>query len=180
MGLQQVTAAADPVVTLEQAKAHCSIEGDDWDDLLGLYIQAATAEAEQFLDRSLAPQTWLLTLDDFCGDAITLPMGPVTNVDSIVYLDDDRVQRTLSPAIYIEDLISDPQRVVLDPDQSWPNTADLPNGVKITFTTGFMAVPANAKLAILQAVATWFGNREAGPMPDSALALLRKLRRVSI
>lgn len=180
MGLQQVTAAADPVVTLEQAKAHCSIEGDDWDVLLELYIAAATEEAERFLDRSLAPQTWLLTLDGFCRDAIALPKGPVTNVESIVYLDDTRVERTLSPSIYIEDLISDPQRVVRDPDQSWPSTADLPNAVEITFATGFEAVPANAKLAILQAVATWFGNREAGAMPESSLNLLRKMRAVSI
>lgn len=40
-------------VTLDQAKAHCNVEGDVTNEMLQLYIDAAEAHVSNYLDRSL-------------------------------------------------------------------------------------------------------------------------------
>jgi len=50
----------------------------------------------------------------------------------------------------------------------------------VTFTTGFAQPPAVVKLAVLQCVAAWFTDREAGMMPIGAQQLLRPLRVIVI
>jgi len=180
VGLKQITAATGDVVTLEEAKAHCSIDGTAWDSLLPIYIDAAVAAAEDYLGRALRPQQWQLTLDTFPAGAIELPRGPVTAIDSVDYLDAERVEQVLDDAFWIADLISDPQQIVRDPEQQWPETARVPNAVSVTFTTGFAQPPAVVKLAVLQCVAAWFTDREAGMMPIGAQQLLRPLRVIVI
>ena len=181
VGLLQVEAAAAAPVTVYQAKDHVGVHSSEteWDALLLGFIQAATAHAELYLNKALGAQEWRLTLDGF-ADEITLPLGPVTAVAAITYLDTDRAEQTLDVGSYILDLVSVPQRIVRDPDASWPDTADVPNAVTVEFTTGYASVPANVTQAILQAVATWFYNREAGVFPEASLALLRPLRRIVI
>lgn len=180
MGLQQVTPAASGAVTLDAVKAWCSIESSDWDDMLTGMILSATAMAENFTGRALGTQAWKLSLDGFAS-SIDLPKGPVTGVTAVTYIDQDRATQTLSPSIYIVDILSDPQRIVLDPDQSWPATAAVPNAVKIEFQTGFAAPPAPIASAVTMMVAAWFANRESGAaMPAAAADLLRPYRQLRI
>ncbi len=179
MGLQQVQAAAAAPVSVDQAKAHLGIESDDWNGLLAGYIAAATGLAETFLNKALGLQEWELTLDRF-ADKITLPLSPVTEVSAITYLDADRVAQTLDVGTYILDLVSSPQRIVRDPDASWPDTANVPNAVTVAFTTGYASAPAPVCQAILVAVASWFNNREGGDLPAGAAAMLRPYRRIVI
>ena len=177
MGLQQVNPAADPLdlVPLADVKEHCTIESDAWDAMLTGYITAAIAMIEDYTGVAFGVQQWRLSLDAF-GDDIELARGPVTAVTSITYRDELRALQTLSPAFTILDMISKPQRIVLDPDYQWPATARIPNAVTINFETGFAQMPALAKQAVLTTVASWFENREAGIVPAGALAMVRSLR----
>lgn len=179
MGLTLTQAASGAPVTVAQVKTHCGIESSEWDAMLGGFIAAATAHAEAFLNKAIGSQQWTLSLDGF-ADEIELPLGPVTGVVSVTYLDENRAQQTLSESIYILDLVSMPQRLVRDPDESWPATANVPNAVTIVFTTGFQNAPAQVVQAVLLAVASWWQNREAGAFPAAAEALLRPLRRIVI
>lgn len=179
MGLQQVAGAAEPLVTVDQAKAHCGIESSEWDAMLTGFITAATAHAQNMLGKALGSQSWSLTLDAFV-DEIELPLGPVIDVSAITYQDSDRVARTLDIGTYILDLVSSPQRLVIDPDEAWPTTASVPNAVTIAFTTGYEAAPAPVVQAILLAVGSWWRDREAGVFPSGAMALLQPYRRILI
>lgn len=179
MGLTLTQAASGAPVTVDQVKVHCGIDSSEWDLMLEAFIAAATAHAEQFLNKAIGPQDWALSIDAF-ADEITLPLGPVTDVASIHYLDEDRVQQTLDEGVYILDLISTPQRIVRDPLESWPATADLPNAVTVAFTTGYETAPPQVVQAILLAVGNWWMNREAGAFPAAAEQLLRPLRRIVI
>lgn len=179
MGLTLTQAASGGPVTVAQVKAHCGIESSEWDAMLGGYIAAATAHAEAFLNKAIGQQQWELSLDGF-ADEIELTLGPVTEVASITYLDADRITRTLGESVYILDLVSVPQRIVRDPDESWPDTANVPNAVTIAFTTGYASAPPQVVQAVLLAVASWWQNREAGAFPAAAETLLRPLRRIVI
>jgi uncharacterized phiE125 gp8 family phage protein len=179
LGLKLITAASAGAVTLDAVKAHCSIESSDWDSMLGGFILAATAMAQDFTGRAFGAQTWELALDDF-ADEMELPRGPVTGITSITYLDTNRAAQTLSSAIYIADLVSDPQRIVRDPDASWPDTDDVPNAVTIRFATGYAAAPASVQQAVLMTAANWFQDRSSGTIPPGALALLRPFRVIRV
>ena len=181
MGLTLVTAASGPPLTAANLRAHCSIAADDtsFDGLLTDYIAAATAMAQDFTGKAIGAQTWLLSIDAFTH-AIELPRGPVTGSPVITYIDTAGAVQTLSSGVYLTDLISEPQRVVLAPNQSWPATQTRVNAVTITFGTGFASPPATILQAIRMTVSAWFTNREAGEIPETALALLRPLRRVKI
>lgn len=175
MGLKLITAATGSPVTLAEAKADIGIESSDWDSKLQLDIAAATAMVEEWTGRSLGEQTWQLTLDAF-ADEIELPKGPVTAVSFVKYRDAERDEQTLSVGAYITDLVSDPQRLVRDPEASWPETAEIPNAVIVQFVTGYSSAPALLKKAVLFTVAAWFRDRETGQLPAGVMTLLEPYR----
>lgn len=181
MGLQQVNPASGDVVTVAEAKGHCSIDIDAWDSLLQTYIDAAVLLVEQFTGKALGAQTWLLARDAFPTGAIELGRGPVTAINWVKYYDSDGVEQTLDAGVYILDGISDPQRLVPDPDEQWPATqTGRVNAVTVQFVTGFTTTPPTVKLAILMAVAAWFETRAPGALPEGCMQLLRPFRRVVI
>lgn len=180
MGLTLTQSAAGGPVTVAQVKAYIGIESSEWDAMLADSIAAATGLAQDYLGKAIGSQEWALSLDGF-ADEIELPLGPVTEVGAVTYLDETRATQILDDGIYILDLVSTPQRLVRDPEESWPDTANVPNAVTVAFTTGFATAPAQVKQAINATVASWYREREtAGAMPAGALALLQPLRRIVI
>lgn len=172
MGLKLITGAAAPLMAAD-LRLHCSIAPDDttYDSLLSSYIAAASALIEEMTGRAFGAQVWELALDAF-PDAITLPRGPVTAVSWVRYFDPAGTEETLASSEYIQDLISDPQRVVLMPDVSWPTTQVRANAVTVRFATGYAAVPAPILQAIRATVANWFATREAVALPAGVMAAL--------
>ena len=65
---------AVPPVTLRDVKDHARITQINGDATIQRYIDAATDAAEQYLNRGLITQTWVLTLRWF-ADVIYLPMA---------------------------------------------------------------------------------------------------------
>lgn len=57
-GLVLLQGPASEPVTLEQVKAHCRIDNDYDDAILGIYIQAAREQAETYLNRAFFQQRW--------------------------------------------------------------------------------------------------------------------------
>ena len=81
MALKRITAPTLLVVSLVEAKAHLRVDVSDDDDLITACIHSATALAEQYTNRAIAPQTWELTLDAF-PTAFELTRTPVTSTRS--------------------------------------------------------------------------------------------------
>ena len=133
-----VAAPTEEPLTLDEAKQHCAISQDDDNALLVAYLQAAREAAEQALNRSLLTQTRRLRLSDFV-DVIGLPMAsPLQSVSSIAYYDEDGALQTLSTAAYVVDTTTEPGRVSLAPNQSWPAVQcgrDLP--ITVTYVAGW-------------------------------------------
>ena len=63
--LRLVTAATEPILTLEEAKLHLRVDHDDDDDLIEALVAAVTARLDGrdgILGRCLRAQTWELVL----------------------------------------------------------------------------------------------------------------------
>jgi uncharacterized phiE125 gp8 family phage protein len=164
------TAPTAEPVSLDEAKAQCAIDSEDFDGQLTLLIQAAREMVEADTDLRLMTQTLTLRLDQFPRE-IVIPVAPVTAVSSITYVDEAGSTQTLSASVYRTDIYSRPARITLASSQSWPVPDLRPNAVVVTITAGYASaalVPAVAKQAILLLVADWWKNRETMPMPSGS------------
>lgn len=86
----------DPVVTLEQAKAHLKVDADDEDVLIEAYVAAATGHIDGpdgWLGRALGAQVLEARCDAGCGSVIRLPFRPIIELVSVSYLDGSGVEQ---------------------------------------------------------------------------------------
>ena len=171
--VQVVTSPTQEPVSLQEAKNHLRVDGNQDDALIQMCISAARNFFETSCEISIAQQTLKLCLDSF-QPVIHLPKGPVNSVTEIAYTDDDLEEQTV--ADWLEDLASNPARITTLSGEDWPAVAEIINAVRITYTTGWApsAVPKLLKSGILFYVGHLFENREAvttGSMTETPLAV---------
>jgi uncharacterized phiE125 gp8 family phage protein len=189
----RTAAPAATLVSLEEAKLHCSVDDEDTaqDALINGLIAAATEHLDGYtgiLGRALVTQSWRQDYDGF-ESRLRLPLGPIASVSSLTYYDQDNTQQTLSVAAY--ELLTDGAGpyITLKSLQTWPGSYRRSAAVSVTFVAGVEpeAVPAPIKTAILLMVGHWFANREAvnvgnivSELPMAVDALLRPYRRIGV
>lgn len=144
--------------TVDEVKDYLRVDTTDDDTLLTSMLTTARAAVERQTRRGLNTQTWIAHLDTFpSGNEIILPMAPLLSVTSVVYYDEDGASQTFDAANYQVDTVSQPGRIVLDPDSDWPDTDEGINKVIITYVVGYGAtaasVPAELRSAILYHIA---------------------------
>jgi uncharacterized phiE125 gp8 family phage protein len=157
---------AEPV-SLAEAKAHLRIDLDLADDDLDLEakLSAARMYVEQVTNRALVKSTWELILDAWPRERhILMPKGKLDAVESITYTDASGAHIAMPATDYEVDAVSDPGRVVLATEASWPAVAlRASNGIAIRFVAGWepAEVPAPVRLAVLMLAGHWYRHREA-------------------
>jgi uncharacterized phiE125 gp8 family phage protein len=156
---------AEPV-TLFEAKTHLRLEAsgslpDGYDDeyILSLITAARTA-AENYLEKSLVVITRDLLIDEFPSCVIQLPMGPVTSITSIKYIDFNGVEQTLSSSVYSLFTHDGADLISTKYGQMWPSTRTEPNAVRIKYVAGYTDVPAPVKHAIKLLITDYYENRQ--------------------
>jgi uncharacterized phiE125 gp8 family phage protein len=193
MALVLITAPTVEPVSLAEAKAHLRVDIDDDDTLIGGLITTARTHLEGIARPKLAmiSQTWEYIADTWPeGNTFELRPYPLQSITSIKYVDEDGVETTYSSVNYLVDTYSQPGRVRLKSDASWPSaTLREMNGLAIRFVAGYgaagSAVPVQLRQAILLLVGHWYENREpvlttgmmAAPLPLTVDALFRNWRR---
>jgi uncharacterized phiE125 gp8 family phage protein len=169
MSLVLVT-AAEPLVSLAEAKAHLNVDHSDDDTLIGIHVAAATAMAEQWTGRAFAPQVWDQFDSGFpwhCDPAIKLALRPIISVDQITYVDQDGEGQTWAPANYsLYGAGSGYGSSILPvPSASYPATQYRPEAVRIRFTAGYNNLAHQdinlARAAILIMTADIYAFRES-------------------
>ncbi len=112
-------------------------EHDDWFEQIG--IPGARSWAESYLGLVLAEQTILLTTNQFPSeDFIDLPYGPVREIVSVTYQDWNGDDVVLDVAEYQLDSYSNPHRLYLSYDSTWPDEVrDVRNSVRIEYVAGY-------------------------------------------
>ena len=158
--LVRTVAPASPVITLAEAKKHLRVFHDEDDADIADMVEAATSSIEgpNGIGIALMPQTWRLSLDYFPRQII-VPLGPVTDILDIEYVQEDGT--TGAVASWRTDLDSQPCRIWPRYDESWPVSRCEPGAVKVTFTAGYDVVPFDLKAALKLIVGHLYEHREA-------------------
>lgn len=178
MTTRLITAPTTEPVTLAEVKLHLHVDGNDEDTLINALISGAREQCEHILGRSIMPQTWEKTLDDFpLNDGIELLNPSIISVTSIKYFDElialdpefpdvlTPHEATLASNKYVLDKDSEPGWVMPAYGVVWPATLPVSNAVRVRYVAGYAdaaSVPTSIKNWIKLAVSTWFKTREAG------------------
>jgi uncharacterized phiE125 gp8 family phage protein len=161
MNLTVVTPPVSEPVSLATAKLQVRVDGSVEDTILGLYLSAARERCEEISRRAFAAQTLRLTLDEWPDEReIKLPRPPLQSVTSVKYTDSGGVEHTFTD--YVVDTDSEPGRIALNDDASWPSDDLRPvGGIKITYVAGYSDLPKRYQAAVLLLMAHLYENREA-------------------
>lgn len=154
-----ITAPTSEPVTVAELKAHLRVTSSADDAYLGSIISAAREYVEQQTGRALGAQTREISADAFprCG---VLPLGyvPAVSISSVKYLDVAGSEQTLASTEYTIDTRREPGALLLAVGKSWPDVAELPSSVRVTYVCG-VAAPAILKQAVLFISAWWYEQR---------------------
>ncbi len=166
--LTRQTAPAVEPVTLSEAKAHLRIDSTDEDTLISTLVTAAREWCEEYLDRSLIHQQYVMRLDSFPYE-IELPRPPMatsgtTTALTLTYTLGDDSTAVLAATEYRIDRNSTPGVVRQLREGTWPANLDDQNAITVTWWAGYGAsgssVPAAIRSAMLMLVAHLWRNRE--------------------
>ncbi len=153
MTVKVITPPTTEPLSLEEAKQHLRIDGNEDDSLILSLIKQAREWCEDYQGKKYITQTLELVLDLFPSDRQIefRNCSPIQNVDSFKYTDKDGIVREFEG--YIVDKDSFINRVVLNTSKYWPTTELMPvNGIRIQFIAGFgnaSAVPESIKWAMV-------------------------------
>lgn len=166
MALKLITPPASEPVGLSEAKTHLRVWDDAEDQYLSTLIKASRRWCETYLRRSLITTRWRQTFGCLPrSGVIELAKPPVTRLESFQYVDSDGVTQTMPEATYEADFDSEPGRLLLAHEQSWPTlrTSGVAAPVTITFDAGYGATPADVpetiRHAMLFVMGHWYENR---------------------
>lgn len=173
--LEVIRPPTEPAVSLDTAKAHLRMDGNDEDALVQRLVQVATQQVEQLCHRTLLSQGFALTLDRFpaWNTPILIPRPPLQSIDSIQYVGQDGADYSLADYA----LFKNTQYTDLCPSYGglWPITRAQRGAVRIEFTAGYGTaddIPAPLIQAILLLVGHLDQSREAVVIGASPATLL--------
>ncbi|NDG20018.1 MAG: hypothetical protein EB117_17385 [Betaproteobacteria bacterium] len=178
--LRRVGAPTVEPVSLAEAKAHCRVDIGTDDALIAGYISAARELCEDYLDRSLVTQQYVMRLDQFPPE-IELPRPPVvssgtaTAVAVTYTLNDSGATAALATTQYRVDRDSTPGAIRNLYGGTWPSNRDDQNSISVTWWAGYgnpESVPQRVKNAILMTVLELYEKRGDAQLPPGAKALL--------
>jgi uncharacterized phiE125 gp8 family phage protein len=181
VSVKLVTPASGLVVSLEDAKKHLRVDFNDDDELITALIKAATRSAEKFLGRSLLDQTFDFFMDAFPSEKtwFELPVPPLIEVQKISYKDSSGDYVDMDQSSYEVDDASQPARISLVSNGSWPSPLSVLNAVRVTFRAGYLTqdspaqadVPADIIAAIKLQIGHLYENRESVVISTPVFAL---------
>lgn len=158
-------------VSLADVKAACRLSstGTDEDSFLSGKILTAARVIEGASNRAMLRKQYDFVLDRAPGCGyIKLPVAPLVSVDSIVGIDTDGAETTLSTAAYTADTASEPGRVLLNSGYAWPSGLRDYAALRVRFTAGYSTqasgIPDPLRTAVEQFVAHLYEHRGDGSM----------------
>lgn len=194
MGLLLATAPTDEPISVDEAKAFCRLSDSQSDDLILMSIGAARVWVEEaYLRRALCTQTRRLTLEEFEGRCLRLPLPPLQSVTSITYVDTAGTTQTWAAANYqvvgavgtvtsasVVTPIPPQGYVVPAYAQTWPTAREQPEAVSVTYVCGYGSsaqvpdpIKHALKLLVLEMVER--GNGDVAAVSPSCMTTVERL-----
>lgn len=137
-------------------------------DTLARLIEDATAFAEDFTWRALITQTWDYYMDAWPDERyIYVPRPKLQSVTGVFYTPDGEAEEEFDE--YTTDIVSEPGRIVLNRNESWPtDTLEPANGIRIRFVAGYGDAAEDVPIRIVQAMLLHTQNYD-GTAPMSTI-----------
>lgn len=155
-------------LTLAEARAWLRVDSEDEDVLISSLISSAREIVEHESGIMAVKRTVTEYLDAWPeGSCIELTAGPVVSVSAVDYIASGASTfSTFGSTLYSVDSISSIGRVVLKSTESWPDTATLPNCVRITYVAGheYGSVPQPLLHSLRLQLGTLYEQREDSPV----------------
>ncbi|NYT43109.1 phage gp6-like head-tail connector protein [Sphingomonas sp. R-74633] len=169
-----VTPPATPVISLEAAKKHLRVDGNDDDTLIAGYVAAVAnhlssvdQEVRGALGRSLGKRELEARFSAPRG-RIMLPFPPVIELISVKYLDRDNVEQVAD----LEDFeLLGAELVAAGPLFPWENGNMRREAIRVRYRAGYDEIPAEISTAMLLMVGDLYANRESTIAGSSAAAI---------
>lgn len=165
-----VTPPVGSAIPLADVKEFLRITDDvtDFDAQLEAFAATAAAHIEVMCGIRFAPQTVELRADGW-DDMARLPIGPVTDIVSIHYLDREGVENLLDSALYElvgADLAMGIRRTA---GSNWPNDVRSVTGaIRVRAEVGYAEVPRPLWAAALYLTGDMFAFRETAAVGTAA------------
>lgn len=160
------------IISVDEVKQHVVIETDRDNDLLDMYIRAATRFAEERTNRVLQPNEYEFRTNKWLP-YIVLPVVPVRAITSVMYMDAGGDEQTVPESEYYILSGTDGTQLHFIPGFDFPELFDRypDNLIKVRFTAGANQEGASGdiqgldvdpmdKLIVLVLTAHWYQNRE--------------------
>ena len=164
---------------LASVKAHMRVTHDDEDLAIIAMASAAAAEIEAYCDLALLSQTITTTTDEWPGQSIALPVGPVASgaVATVAVVEVDGTTTAVASGFWLEG--------GRYPVLHFPDTEPAAR-LRITYQAGFgddcTALPADLSHAIADQAARFYDRRGDDDMPQvlavAAARICARYRRV--
>jgi len=142
--LHQSKAPTIEPVTLREALLQCHADAGVEDEWFIQKIKAGTRKVEDYIHRSLMPQTWVLNIDR-APWVVTLPRPPIIKIKSVT-LDGEAVSFELMEGL---------------PNQLWLGSQASGQSLRVEYTAGYgkRRIPEPLRDAILLYVSYCYENR---------------------
>ncbi|MDF2994673.1 MAG: phage gp6-like head-tail connector protein [Xanthobacteraceae bacterium] len=186
-----VAAAADPVVTLDEAKARLHIDHVHDDLRIRGLIEEATAFVADQASVVLGSSTLELGLAGWSPE-VAIPAKPVRTIVNVRYIDAAGIEQTVNPANYYSLPTDQGATLYLLSTFTRPTLrSERKDAVRIRFQCGYaaddenpnFALPPQARTAILLLVGSWYLTAEdhitgtiVSELPIGVARLLAQLR----
>lgn len=139
--LQIVTASTCEPLTLDEAKDWLRVGKDVGADegLIDTLITAARKVVEDRTHRLFYHTTCALYVDGFPDDStgvVRLPVAPLVSIESVTSYDSTDAATAMSSSDYSADTYSEPGRLSLRANGTWPTNLRNANGGRVLFVAG--------------------------------------------
>ena len=162
MNLKVIEGPVDEVLSLEEAKSHLRIDGDDEDILIFSYIKAAREYAEIFTGRSFTIKTYeYITNPKEKYSYIEIPMPPLVEVLEVSVMQNTNEELLNEGKDYYILKGCDESLIYPSLEKGWPiETLDRFGAIKVKYKAGYSEAPMPVKQAILMLTSHFCENRE--------------------
>lgn len=166
MSNRPITAPAAEPLTLTEAKDWIEETTNAKDAFIARLISAARENCQALTKRAIAIHEREETLDRFpAGRLIRLQYPPIVSITSVIYLDSDGAEQTLSADSYTLDNASASANgwLSIATGYAWPQTYNEINAIRIRYICGYEPgeVPELLKTWMLTFIADLYSNRES-------------------
>jgi len=158
MVYKYLSESATEPITLSEAKTFLKVDTSQTEE--DTYISGLITVARQMAELNTRRKLISAVVEGYADyfEDFKLNVSPISAINSVKYYDSNNDLQTFSD--YDTDLVSEPARITLRHNATYPTTYIRTNAVIVNFTAGYTTVPKPLLQAMYLLIGHFFENRE--------------------